>query len=367
VMILNENGRFRNCWDTMCLAFVLISAIVIPLRVVFPPDTGPGLTWVVYLLDLFFWIDICLNFHTSFQKGGVLHVDRRETRRHYLRSLFPVDLAANLPIELLVVAVSPQSQLVLLLSLFRLLRVVRFFAVLHRIESCDWMRAGYLRIIRFGLVLVIVAHWTACTWYGLASVDGFPADSWVAREELVDADAQTQYTRSLYWTITTLTTVGYGDISPGRNREYVLSIGVMLLGASMYAFIIANVASLLSNLHAAKARHYQHTREIIAYLHSRGVPREVADQIRGYYDYRWAYHSGISPDAFLENLPGPIRIELMTYLTRELVERVPLFQLSPEALKRALIASLESETYPPATRVIHKGEMAEEIFLTENP
>ena len=66
------------------------------------------------------------------------------------------------------------------------------------------------------------------------------------------ADPVSQYVRSLYWTITTMTTVGYGDISPGRTVEYLLGILIMLMGASLYAFVIGGVASLLSNLQAAK-------------------------------------------------------------------------------------------------------------------
>ena len=43
-----------------------------------------------------------------------------------------------------------------------------------------------------------------------------------------------------------MTTVGYGDITPHLNYEYVFTIIVMIIGAFMYAFIIGNIASLIS-------------------------------------------------------------------------------------------------------------------------
>ena len=53
-----------------------------------------------------------------------------------------------------------------------------------------------------------------------------------------------------HWTITTLTTVGYGDISPQNNVERLYSNFVMIAGIFIYSYIIGAVAGLISNLDA---------------------------------------------------------------------------------------------------------------------
>jgi hypothetical protein len=57
----------------------------------------------------------------------------------------------------------------------------------------------------------------------------------------------------VYWSITTLTTVGYGDITPVTELETLYTIIVMIRGVTMYAYIIGNIASIIAGINAAKA------------------------------------------------------------------------------------------------------------------
>ena len=137
-------------------------------------------------------------------------------------------------------------------------RATRFFVILRRWESLNWTHPGYLRILKFLGVVLILTHCIACLWFASAYIDQFPADSWVATTNIAASDPLVQYVRSLYWTITTMTTVGYGDIAPNRTIEYLLASTIMLIGASLYAFIIGGLASLFSNLNAAKNKKTGH-------------------------------------------------------------------------------------------------------------
>ena len=87
-----------------------------------------------------------------------------------------------------------------------------------------------------------------------ALLSNFSNDSWIVRKGIEHSAPLTQYLYSLYWSVITMTTVGYGDITPGTNIEYIFAIITALIGASLYAFVIGNIASILSNLDAAKTK-----------------------------------------------------------------------------------------------------------------
>jgi Ion transport protein/Cyclic nucleotide-binding domain len=325
---------------------------------------------LVYLIDLFFLVDILLNFVTTYRRAGLEITDRREVLRHYLRTMFPVDLVANLPLDAVLLVIAGRHELapgaisaVLLLRLPRLLRVVRLFVILKRYQNQSWTNTGALGIVKFLVVATLLIHWVACGWFVVAYLDGFPKESWVAAEALTVAPADTQYLRSLYWSIVTMTTVGYGDITPNRDVEYVFTIAVMLLGASLYAFIIGNLASLFSSLDQAKASFWNRIEALELYLRSRNVPRELSEQVHNYYEYIWARHRGMKADTLLSDLPGPLRLEVLLHVTHDLLDKVPLFHHASPTLRNLLLMALHAQTYAPGGHIVREGEIGREIYF----
>lgn len=53
------------------------------------------------------------------------------------------------------------------------------------------------------------------------------------------------YTTSLYYTITTITTVGYGDISGKNTLERVIGIIIMICGVISFSFATGSLSSIL--------------------------------------------------------------------------------------------------------------------------
>jgi hypothetical protein len=99
--------------------------------------------WKVFelLLDLFFCLDVLLNFFTGFHDAGGLYVNsRRQIAGRYLRGWFVLDVLSSVPVDYLseLAAGNANSleslrlvrmlRLVRLLKLFRMSRLTRFFA-----------------------------------------------------------------------------------------------------------------------------------------------------------------------------------------------------------------------------------------------
>ena len=57
-----------------------------------------------------------------------------------------------------------------------------------------------------------------------------------------------QYLGAFYWVIQTLTTVGYGDMSPTNDSEKFMAILVMCFGVAFYSFIIGTLTALLTHM-----------------------------------------------------------------------------------------------------------------------
>jgi len=140
----------------------------------------------------------------------------------YARSFFGViDLIALLPSYLGLFAIATPSLLIL-----RALRFIRIFRILKLLRYSEEARelllslkASIRRIVVFlSFVLVLALIIGALMYFIEARENGF-----------------TSIPQSIYWTIVTLTTVGYGDIAPQTVLGKLLASIIMLLGYGIIA------------------------------------------------------------------------------------------------------------------------------------
>ena len=366
--MIRELSRPRLIWDALILLLIVISSVLVAYQFAFDQARALEGFQFIYLVDLFFLLDIVFNCVTTYRERGVEILDRKQCTTHYARRLLAVDVLASFPFDLVAWLLIGNGHvlggsLVLALRLLRLLRIVRLFVILKRWEAFSWSNPSLLRVIKYFVSILLLIHWLACFWFYSAFAARFPADSWVVGAGIQGADAISQYVRSLYWTITTMTTVGYGDITPGRTAEYVLAGLIMLMGASLYAFIIGSIASLLNSIHAAKNRHWDRIESVTEFLREHRAPAKLNEEVRNYYEHVWERHRGVDRNRMLDDLPPPLRLNVLLHLTETIRNTVPLFRHSSSLLRDALLTSLESRTYTPGSLIAQEGDRGNSIFF----
>jgi len=114
----------------------------------------------------------------------------------------------------------------------------------------------------FGIALVFASHWMACLFRLVIDLEqstdeyGQPSNWATEYHYLNKLSPGRLYTTALYWSVMTITTIGYGDVVPTTPGERVTAILVMLVGASMYAYTVGMASSIVSNLDEA-TNHWQ--------------------------------------------------------------------------------------------------------------
>ena len=85
-------------------------------------------------------------------------------------------------------------------------------------------------LIFFIYWIVHIAHWIACGWLSIRGFD--------QTEPILDS-----YLKSIYWAVTTITTIGYGDIVPESNSQILFTMFVEIVGVGTYGYLIGKMAS----------------------------------------------------------------------------------------------------------------------------
>ena len=161
-----------------------------------------------------------------------------------------------------------------------------------------------LSICKILLGLVFLCHLFACLWGMQASFD--PLGSWpgvkeycVAHDEAVGAPCpdrmlcsagiacmppSTMYLYSIYWTIATVTSVGYGDVSATafNNSEQIVNTAIMLTGALCFAYLVGSFCGLTSAM-TPETTSFRNDMTDLNNLMSRGkTPSELRVRLREY-------------------------------------------------------------------------------------
>ena len=194
----------------------------------------------------------------------------------------------------------------------RLLRVFDSFSASKFWEDSINSNPVIVRLLRLLIVIFLVEHWVACTWFLIRNINiSFHG-----------------YLQALYWSVMTLTTVGYDNIPAGEQTvpELSFTIFVMMLGVTMYAFIIGNVASVITDMNASRSRFREKLDRIQTYLRERKVPQGLQRKVRSYYQYMWEYNRDTSTDFlsvekyYLNDLPRSLSTQISLCLNQNLIE-----------------------------------------------
>ena len=273
-----------------------------------------------------------------------------------LQSLFTfsylIELTACLPlvgISYLCFGVATKA-----LLLLKLLIIPRVMEIRRIIESMDSLHPVVSRLLPIFLMMPIVIHILSCGWLWLG-----------AGTAGVTGDHAYDYAKAVYWAVTTLSTVGYGDITAKTVPQMLFSGITMILGVAFFGYVLSNVASILARMNAAREDHLSKVDRVESFMRSHKIPTPIRLKVRAYYRYLWEKHQGYDDDEILHTLPTQLRSEVSLFLNRKIISKVPLFKEANPDLIHDIVLALKPKIAVPQEKIFHFGEVGDAMYFLQ--
>ncbi|CAN0333207.1 unnamed protein product, partial [Discosporangium mesarthrocarpum] len=94
-----------------------------------------------------------------------------------------------------------------------------------------------------------------------------------------------QYLASFYWTIATLMSVGYGDVSPNTNKERLYALVTEVIGATAFGFIIATVTVIVETMDPKATAKNERMDEVREYIVERKLSKSLQLRVRHHFNF----------------------------------------------------------------------------------
>mmetsp|Transcript_553 Transcript_553/g.738 ORF Transcript_553/g.738 Transcript_553/m.738 type:complete len:272 (+) Transcript_553:881-1696(+) len=199
------------------------------------------------------------------------------------------------------------------IRLLKLLRVLKASLIYQRFEATLSLPTRTILLSKHVMYLIIFGHWTACLWIMSANLQDYETITWIdafgsnfygadgsengqwrfncetncedkynsneaAEECSANCNVLTPleiYSGSCYWAIVSITSVGYGDITPQNATEMLLTTVYLLAAAFFWAWIIGVMSTIGATSDPAAIEHKQTMDLLNTFMDEKSFPEAL--------------------------------------------------------------------------------------------
>ncbi|XP_035160565.1 voltage-gated inwardly rectifying potassium channel KCNH7 isoform X4 [Callithrix jacchus] len=379
---------FKAVWDWLILLLVIYTAIFTPYSAAFLLNdreeqkrrecgySCSPLNVVDLIVDIMFIIDILINFRTTYvNQNEEVVSDPAKIAIHYFKGWFLIDMVAAIPFDLLIFG-SGSDETTTLIGLLKTARLLRLVRVARKLDRYSEYGAAVLMLLM--CIFALIAHWLACIWYAIGNVERpYLTDKigWLDSlgqqigKRYNDSDSSSgpsikdKYVTALYFTFSSLTSVGFGNVSPNTNSEKIFSICVMLIGSLMYASIFGNVSAIIQRLYSGTARYHMQMLRVKEFIRFHQIPNPLRQRLEEYFQHAWTYTNGIDMNMVLKGFPECLQADICLHLNQTLLQNCKAFRGASKGCLRALAMKFKTTHAPPGDTLVHCGDVLTALYF----
>ena len=329
-------------WNIIVIIAITGLAIFIPLNFLLHNSLANKAFTILQIVKIVFILDVIYNLFKNLYFFEDVSFINNYNLVKYLKGWFLVDF-----ITVIISVYYLENVVFVWLVYIKLLKNIVFFSELKEHE----LKFGnILNLLFFIYWTGLFAHWISSGWLLIS-----PETKIFSFED--------RYLRALYWCVTTLTTIGYGDITPNTNAQIIYTMFVEILGVAVFGYLIANITGIVSKRDPVKQNYLQQTEKLAALVKYRKIPKELQEKIRNYYLYVRIKRLGYNEMSVLADLPKGLRNELSLCLKRDILVKIPLFADASQKFIEEIAIHLMPLIITPGEYLFKAGDEGNEMFF----
>ncbi|CAK82651.1 unnamed protein product (macronuclear) [Paramecium tetraurelia] len=250
-------------------------------------------------------VDIIMRLNVQIYNKGTVITQTKQIIVQYFRKEFLIDFGGLLGLLAFLFSQFTPLKYLFVLKIKELSNFMEVFK--YEIDPKGKFKS-HLKLMTLLITVVLLAHCFACVWIGVGQHS--LNNNWIVLRDLQNAHWLEIYVNGLYFAITTMTTVGYGDITPINPYEVSVSICLTLFSSCIFAYVFNTITSILKDLDANKSK-IKHDLEILSlYMKKRNIDSDLQKRVENYLRLVYKHQPSIQEKKIFNKLSPQLRQEL---------------------------------------------------------
>ena len=222
---------------------------------------------------------------------------------------------------------------------------------------------------QYAFIFFTILHVAGCIFYAIGTHDqvmpgGDLVEGWVAREEWdEEVGWSPRWLTSFYWAITTVATVGYGDITAHTTWEKSWAPLVMAMGTLINAWLIATFSQAMDRGSQQQKLHDDSVSRIREYMKSKRVPPELSKKVLAYDDALFLQEREFDVHEWIVKMPPALAYEMLDFLYIQRLIKVECFAELPEQILVSMSQLIVPYPMQQGQVLFDAGDVARETFI----
>lgn len=335
--ILYEDSLFLRVWSFIIVILFSYTVVYLPYKISFLEESYGFFSMLDWVANIAFMVDIAVSMLSQYSESGEMIDELRPIVSSYIKSWFFLDLFSVIPIETFL---GRSLGLGIMMKFMRLMKIAKIFRLLKISDTISKNRVfrravqffninrQFSDFVLFFLFIILMTHITGCLWFFLTKLEDSET-SWIEDVQYQKASNLNIYVMSIYWAISTICTVGFGDVVPKTITEKLFNIVWICVGVAFYSYTLGTLSSILNASNLQRSIASSRFALLYMYAKEKKIDTSLLEKITinlEFLEEGSSLPKGEESLDFLADVSVNLTYDLAKHIHRDLIERVLVFR-----------------------------------------